>query len=96
MTPAARRLDLRQIADEIASSVDARWDDPRLRWSDVPAKVKVNVAKTLRDEEERQRNPSRSKATRQGRSKKLSEEIRSRLEASGWRHLGQNAYARES
>ena len=75
--PVAKRFDANAVADEIASLIVKRSEDPRLKWlEDMTVQVMLSKA-----------TPSDIKQTQAARSKRLRKALTAKLSASGWNAL---------
>src|SRR5262245_11833290 len=79
------RLDVRALAEEVASLVLHHQEDGRLRWYE-DGRVRVLIGKVLP-------KGSAAKPTLAGRRKWFREALRQRLAAEGWLEAGVNVIA---
>ena len=86
--PMAPRLNVVQLAEEIAGLIVERKNDEQLRWND-DGSVRVLIGKVLPE-------GSAVKATLAGRRKRFREAMKQYLEEKNWRMLRANEYAYNS
>jgi hypothetical protein len=82
------RLDVRALAEEVASLVLGHQKNGRLKWYE-DGRVRVLVGKVLP-------GGSAVAQTLAGRQKRFREALRDRLAAEGWQEVGVNVFARVS
>jgi hypothetical protein len=73
--PTAPRFEVGPVADELAALIRERREDPRLKWTQDYAKVRILSRSVL---------PSARKATNEGRRKRLNIALDDRLRPLGW------------
>lgn len=93
LLPTAGRLNLAAVVEEVAHLVLHKADDPRLRWAS-DRRVTIKLKDFLDFAEREQQMTSSFKQTRDGRLRRLREEINSRLTRDGWRYVGRATYER--
>jgi hypothetical protein len=84
LSPMANRVDVRFIAEEVASKIVAGQADDRLSWTG-DGRVRVEVGKIF---------PERSgyMQTVQGRRRRFREALIEKLSTKGWAHLDRNTF----
>ena len=80
------RLNVRPLAEEVASAILLRREDERLKWHQ-DGWVRILIGKVLPD-------ASAVTQTLAGRRKRFRQALRERLAVEGWREVGLHVYAR--
>jgi len=79
-----KALKVAPVVEELVQLIEEGCEDQRLKWSADRLQVTVSVRKAIDIAEAQQDAVSEYKQTKQGRSRRLREALRAKLEETGW------------